>query len=52
VNHQFEARLAMGEIEMKSGTTNAGRARLKTLESDSRVRGFLLVARKAAAACG
>jgi len=47
---QFEIRLALGEIEIKSGDNAAGRRRLNDLEKDARARGFLLVARKAAAA--
>lgn len=47
---QFEARLALGEIEMQSGKTAAGRARLKALEKEAAAKGFGLIARKAAAA--
>jgi serine/threonine protein kinase/tetratricopeptide (TPR) repeat protein len=47
---QFEARLALGEIEMKSGQVTAGRARLERLEKDARAKGFGLIARKAAVA--
>ncbi|MFY9531984.1 MAG: tetratricopeptide repeat protein, partial [Candidatus Acidiferrales bacterium] len=47
---QFEARLALGEIQMKSGKTAAGRARLAALEKDATTKGFLLIARKAHAA--
>ena len=50
VNYQFEARLALGEIEMKSGSTTAGRARLNALETDATAKEFLLIARKAATA--
>lgn len=50
VADQLEARLALGEIEMKSGQTAAVRARLAVLEKDARAKGFLLIARKAAAA--
>jgi len=49
-DYQLEARLALGEIEMQSGNPSAGRSRLDALEKDARVRGFLLIARKAAAA--
>jgi serine/threonine protein kinase/tetratricopeptide (TPR) repeat protein len=49
VGYQLEARLALGEIEMKSGHIAAGRARLTALENDARAKGFLLIARKAAA---
>lgn len=47
---EFEARLALGEVEMTSGKTTAGRARLAALERDATSKGFLLVARKARAA--
>jgi tetratricopeptide (TPR) repeat protein len=49
VGYQFEARLALGQIEMKSGDTAAGRARLAALEADAKAKGFGLIARKAAA---
>jgi tetratricopeptide (TPR) repeat protein len=44
---QLEARLALGEIEMKSGATVAGRARLEALEAEARAKGYGLIARKA-----
>ncbi|MFY9560090.1 MAG: protein kinase [Terriglobales bacterium] len=47
---QFDARLALGETEMKSGNRTAGRAELISLERDAKAKGFLLIARKAAAA--
>lgn len=47
VNYQLDARLALGEIEMKSGKTSAGHGRLAILEKDATARGFLLIARKA-----
>jgi hypothetical protein len=55
INHgyvglQYEARLAIAEIEMKSGNLTAGRARLEVLEKDAHASGFLLIARKATAA--
>ena len=50
VSYQFEIRLALGEIEMKSGKTAAGMARLKSLEKDATAKGFLLIAHKAKAA--
>ena len=49
-NAASEARLALGEIQMKSGERAAGRALLKSLEKDSSNAGFLVVAHKAAAA--
>ena len=45
----FEARLALAEINMKSVPAEA-RAQLAALEQDARAKGFLMVARKAAAA--
>ncbi len=47
LEYQFEARLALGEIEMKSAEPATGRASLATLEKDATAKGFLLVARKA-----
>jgi eukaryotic-like serine/threonine-protein kinase len=48
--YQFEARLALAEMEMKSRETAGGRAHLQTLEKDATAKGFLLIARKARAA--
>lgn len=48
VNHQFEARLALGEIEMSAGNPVKGRADLQDLENDAARRGFHLIASKAA----
>jgi serine/threonine protein kinase/Tfp pilus assembly protein PilF/TolB-like protein len=45
--YQFEAQLALGENEMTSGKTTAGRARLGQLQRDAAAKGFLLIARKA-----
>jgi tetratricopeptide (TPR) repeat protein len=45
---QLEARLALGEIEIKSGKATAGRTHLAALEKDATAKGFLLIARKAA----
>jgi len=45
---QLEARLGMGELEMKSGDRTNGRARLAALQKDATAKGFLLIARKAA----
>ena len=47
---QLEARLGIGEIEMKSGDRTNGRARLAALQKDATAKGFLLIARKSAAA--
>jgi tetratricopeptide (TPR) repeat protein/predicted Ser/Thr protein kinase len=50
VPYSFEARLAIGETEMKSSNTAEGRARLQALQKDAKAKGFMLIARKAAAA--
>jgi serine/threonine protein kinase/tetratricopeptide (TPR) repeat protein len=50
VGLQFDARLALGETEVKSGKLAAGRAELTSLERDAKAKGFLLIARRAAAA--
>ena len=49
---EYEARLALGEIEMKSGRFGAGREQLRQLEKDARAKGFRLLAKKAAVAQG
>jgi tetratricopeptide (TPR) repeat protein/TolB-like protein len=49
VPYQYEARLALGEIEMASGKPD-GTARLDALERDAREKGYGLIARKAAGA--
>jgi DNA-binding winged helix-turn-helix (wHTH) protein/tetratricopeptide (TPR) repeat protein/TolB-like protein len=43
----FEARLALGQIELDSGNLAAGRARLEALQKDSTNAGLLMIARKA-----
>jgi len=50
IGYQFDARLALGELEIKSGNAAAGRARLSALEKEARAKGFLSIARQAAAA--
>jgi len=47
VGDGLEASLALGEMEMKSGENEAGRARLVTLEKEATAKGFFLLARKA-----
>jgi tetratricopeptide (TPR) repeat protein/TolB-like protein len=47
---ELEARLARGEIEMRSGNVTAARARLEALQKDASTRGYELLARKAARA--
>jgi eukaryotic-like serine/threonine-protein kinase len=49
---QFEARLALGETEVKSGKISAGRERLETLKEDAHAKQYLLIAEKAARAGG
>jgi len=49
---ELDARLALGQIESKSGRAAAGRARLESLERDAKAKGFLLVARKASSSRG
>jgi tetratricopeptide (TPR) repeat protein len=50
VGHQLEARLALGEIEMKSANPAVGHSHLAALEKEAAQKGFQLIARKAAAA--
>jgi len=50
ISWELESRLALGEIEMKSGDSVAGRAYLKALEKDAKSHGFALIARQAVAA--
>ena len=47
--YQFEARLALEEIEIKSGKTPASQAPLEQLQEEAKVKGFDLISRKAAA---
>jgi eukaryotic-like serine/threonine-protein kinase len=46
----FGARLELGKLELRSGKTNAGRARLEQLMKETQHKGFLLIARQASAA--
>jgi serine/threonine protein kinase/tetratricopeptide (TPR) repeat protein len=48
VGYQLECRLALEEIELKSGKSAASRARLEQLQKDAKEKGFDLIARKAA----
>jgi hypothetical protein len=52
IGYEFEARLASGEIEMKSGHAAEGRAQLESLEKEAQAKGFLLIARHAQEAAG
>jgi len=49
---QLEIRLALGEIEMKSGETAKGRTLLTALRGEASAKGYGLIARKAASALG
>jgi serine/threonine protein kinase/Tfp pilus assembly protein PilF len=46
----FEARLALGKLQVEAGKKAAGQARLASLERDAQAKGFRLIARKASAA--
>jgi tetratricopeptide (TPR) repeat protein len=50
VGIEFDASLALAELELRSGQIAAGDMRLNALEKSARSRGFGLIARKAAAA--
>ncbi|MGO9940923.1 MAG: tetratricopeptide repeat protein, partial [Terracidiphilus sp.] len=50
MGYEFEARLALGEIEMKSNQAEAGRRTLTALEKEARGKGYGLIAVKAAKA--
>jgi eukaryotic-like serine/threonine-protein kinase len=45
----LDARLALGQIELKAGNLDAGRVHLQALERDSNAAGLAIVARKASA---
>jgi len=44
--HQYDAQLALGELEIKSGKAAVGYARLDALKKDATSKGFLLIAGK------
>jgi hypothetical protein len=48
VGYELEARLALGQMEMKSNRVEAGRTRLLALEKDARQLGFIGIANSAA----
>jgi eukaryotic-like serine/threonine-protein kinase len=48
VGHLLHARLALGEIDMRSGNSTVGRVRIAALEEDAAAKRFLLIARNAA----
>jgi DNA-binding winged helix-turn-helix (wHTH) protein/tetratricopeptide (TPR) repeat protein len=49
-NDAYEGRLALGEIELRSGNQTAGRMHLEALEKDAATAGFQLIAHRAASA--
>jgi hypothetical protein len=49
VQSQFDARLALGEIEIHSQERSDGKTTLSSLQKDATAKGFLLIAKKAAA---
>jgi hypothetical protein len=49
VGDQLECRLALEEIELKSGKSASSHTRLEQLQKESKEKGFDLIARKAAA---
>jgi len=50
IGYELEAKLALGEIEMNSGKTTAGRLHLASLQKEAMASGFLSISRKAGAA--
>jgi eukaryotic-like serine/threonine-protein kinase len=50
IGYELEAKLALGELEMNSGNTAAGRLRLASLQKEAIASGFLSISRKAGAA--
>jgi eukaryotic-like serine/threonine-protein kinase len=52
VRCQLEARLELGEIEIKTGNTERGRAQLHALADEAGIRGFRLIAERAATDSG
>jgi serine/threonine protein kinase/tetratricopeptide (TPR) repeat protein len=48
LGYEFEARLALGELETKVDAGSKGREQLAVLEREARGKGFLLIARQAA----
>jgi len=49
VGFQLEAQLALGEVEMASGKVKAGLSLLADVRKEAQLRGFGLIANKAAA---
>jgi hypothetical protein len=51
-SHQYEARLAAGEIELAASQSAAGRSRLSALANEAKAKGFTLISRRAEKAAG
>jgi predicted negative regulator of RcsB-dependent stress response len=49
VRYQLETRLALGELELKSGKLSVARSHLEALAREARAKGFTLIAKKASA---
>ena len=49
VGYELEARLALAQVAIESGAAAAHRGRLRDLEKEASAKGFLVIARKAAA---
>jgi len=50
LEQQMQAGLALGEVEIAAGKSDAGRARLQSLQKQATSKGFLLIARQASTA--
>jgi tetratricopeptide (TPR) repeat protein len=48
--YEFSARLELGKVQMETGHTATGKAQLVSLAKNAKARGYLLIARNAAAA--
>ena len=48
--YEFSARLELGKVQMETGQTATGKAQLVSLAKNAKARGYLLIARSAAAA--
>jgi hypothetical protein len=48
--YEFSARLELGKVQMETGQTATGKAQLVSLAKNAKARGYLLIARNAAAA--
>ncbi|HKS81717.1 MAG TPA: tetratricopeptide repeat protein [Candidatus Acidoferrales bacterium] len=50
LSQEYEARLAIGLVEMRAGQSDGGRSQLAALAKDAKLNGFFLIAREATAA--